>query len=107
MWAGGVVRGVGWERCGGESQAPQHDAGGIEIEAAGSQDAAHLGLVEGKIQGRHGDAEARDASATSAAGHVVEARLDVEVMAAAGASTNGGAAAMVAVGLDVAAETDD
>ena len=107
MRASTLVPKLGWEGCGRESQAPHHDAGGIEIDAAGGQDAANLSMVQGEVARGHGHTKPGDAGAAAGAGHVVEARLGVEVMAAAGASANGGTPAAAAVGEDVAAGAND
>ena len=54
-----------------------------------------------------GDAEAEDEGAPTGAGHVVEARLAVEVVATAGAASYGGLLTAASVGEDVAAKMDD
>ena len=54
-----------------------------------------------------GHAKPRDAGETAGEGHVVEAGVGVEVMAAAGASADGGAVTVAAVGKGVAADRDD
>jgi hypothetical protein len=55
----------------------------------------------------HGHAKPRDAGEAAGTGHVVEAGAGVQVMAAAGASSNGGTLAVAAVGKSVAADTND
>ena len=73
----------------------------------GSQDAADLGPVACKFAARVWDAEAENQGAAVGAGHVVEASAGVEVMAATGASSNGGSPAAQAAGKDVVAGRND
>jgi hypothetical protein len=68
---------------------------------------AHFGLVVSQIAGRFRDEQARESHAPTGASHIVQAGAGVEVMAAAGASVDGGSVTMAAVGKGVAAETDD
>lgn len=95
------------ERGGGEVHGPEHEAGGCEVDAAGVDDTMDFGAVPGEVALVHGDAKARDGSEAAGTGHVVKASLGVQVVAAAGASADGGAAAAVAIGKGVAAETDN
>jgi len=98
---------LGWEGGGGEIHGPEHHTGGGVVDIAGVDDAENLGTVQGEVAPGHGHTQPRDAGAAAGTGHVVEARLGVEVMAAAGASADGSTTATVAVGKRVAAETDD
>ena len=90
-----------------EIHSPEHQPGGGEINAAGVDDAKYLGAVEGEIAESLGNTQARNADKSAGARHVVEAAADVEVMAAAGASANGGASAVASVGQDVATGAND
>ena len=98
---------LGGEGGGGEIHGPEHQSGGGEIDAAAIDDAEDFGAVRGEVAPGHGQAKPRDAGEAASAGHVVEAGAGVEVMAAAGASADGGALAVAAIGKSVAAETDD
>ena len=98
---------LGWEGGGGEIHGPEHHSGGGEVDAASVDDAKDFSTVQGDVARVHGYAKARDTGEATGAGHVVEAGAGVEVMAAAGASADGGTAATVAVGEGMAAETDD
>ena len=106
---GGVRTGgtLGGEGGGGEIHGPEHQSGRVEVDTAGGHDAEDLGAVQGEVARGHGYAKPGDAGEAAGAGHVVEAGAGVEVMAAAGASANGGALTAVAVGKSVAADTDD
>src|SRR3974390_567543 len=95
------------EDGGGEIHGPEHHPGGGVVDTAGVDDAENLGTVQGEVAPVHGHAKSRDTVEATGAGHVVEACLGVEVMAAAGASADGGTATTVAVGEGVATETDD
>jgi len=77
------------------------------VDTTSVDDAEDLGTVQGEVAPVHGHAKPRDAGEAAGAGHVVKAGAGVEVMAAAGASADGGTATTVAVGKGVAAETDD
>jgi hypothetical protein len=99
--------GLSWERGSGEIHGPEHHSGGGEVDSAGVHDAKDFRTVQGEVAPVHGHAKSRNAGEAAGAGHVVEAGVGVEVMAAAGASADGGAVTVVAVGKDVAADTDD
>ena len=101
---------VGWlggEDLGGEIHGPEHHPGGGEVDTAGVDDAVDFGTICGEVAPVHGHAKPGKGGDAARAGHVVEAGAGVEVMTAAGASSDGGAPAMVAVGKSVAADTDD
>ena len=97
----------GGERGGGELHGPEHHSGRSEVGTAGVHDAEDFSTVQGEVARVHRHAKPRNAGEAAGAGHVVEASAGVEVMAAAGASANRCAAAMTAVGENVAADTDD
>jgi hypothetical protein len=92
---------------GGQIHGPEHHQGGFGIDALGSENAVELDLVPGEVARGLGDAEAEDDGAATGAGHVVEARLGVEVMATAGAVAQGGLLTAVSAGEDVEAGRDD
>jgi len=98
---------LGGEGFGGEIHGPKQHSGGGEVESAGVHDAEDFGTVQGEVARGHGNAKARDAGEASGTGHVVEAGASVEVMAAAGASSDGGSLAVAAIGKCVAADTND
>jgi len=98
---------LGGEGGGGEIHGPKHQPGGGEVDSAGGHDAENFGAVQGEVVPVHGHAKPRDAGEAAGASHVVEAGAGPTVMAAAGASADGGALAVAAVGKSVAAETDD
>src|SRR5450755_4359458 len=104
--AGAAIR-LGAEGGGGQIHGPEHHQGGVRIDVLGSENAVDLGLVPGKVARGLGDAEAEGEGAATGAGHVVEARLGVEVMAAAGAAADGGLLTAASVGEDVAAGSND
>ncbi len=97
---------VGGEGGGGEIHGPEHQSGGGEVDAAGVDDAHDFDAVEGEVAAVHGDTKSRDGGEAAGAGHVVETGAGVEMMAAAGASSDGGAVTVATVGKRVAAETD-
>jgi hypothetical protein len=99
----GAVSGLGAKGGGGQIHSPEHHQGAIRVDALGSENAVDLGLVPGKVARGFGDTEAEDEGAATGAGHVVEARLGVEVMATAGAAADGGLLTTASVGEDVAA----
>jgi hypothetical protein len=99
--------GFGGEGGGGEIHGPEHQAGGGEVDSAGVHDAKDFQTVQGKVARGHGHAKPRDAVEPAGAGHVVQACAGVEVMAAAGASADGGAVTVATVGKGVTADTDD
>jgi hypothetical protein len=66
-----------------------------------------FGTICGEVAPVHGHAKPSEAGESASAGHVVEAGAGVEMMAAAGASSNGGSLTAVAAGKDVVAVTDD
>jgi uridine phosphorylase len=103
----GAASGLGAEGCGGQIHSPEHHQGGVRVDALGSKNAVDLGLVPAKVARGLGDAEAEDEGAATGAGHVVEARLGVEVMATAGAAADGGLLTAASVGKGVAANTND
>ena len=107
MGAARADGGLRREDGGGEIHGPEHHSGCVRADALGGEHAAHLSLVVSQITRRFGDEQARKSHAATGAGHVVEAGAGVKVMAAAGASANRRALAMVAVGKRVPAETDD
>src|SRR5271165_3389824 len=107
---------VGWARTGaslggkgggGEIEGPENHSGGVKVHTPGGQDAVDFGPVAGKVAARIRDTPAEDKCAASGASHVVEAGAGVAVMAAAGASANGGSPAAQAAGKDVVAGTND
>ncbi len=98
---------LGGEGGGAEIHCPEHQAGGGEINTAAVDDAEDFGAVQGEISLGHGHAKPRDAGEAAGPGHVVESSAGVEVMAAAGASADGGSLAVAAVGKRVTAETDN
>src|SRR3974390_1457273 len=81
---------LGGEGGGGEIHGPEHHPGGGEVDTAGVDDPENLGTVQGEVAPVHGHPQPRDAGEAAGTGHVVEAGAGVEVMAAAGASANGG-----------------
>jgi hypothetical protein len=105
LGAVGTARGLGAEGFGGQIHGPQDHQGGFRIDALGSENAVELDLVPGKVARGFGDAEAGDEGAATGAGHVMEARLGLEVMATAGAAADGGLLTAASVGEDVAANT--
>ncbi|HEY4960148.1 MAG TPA: hypothetical protein VII29_04755, partial [Terriglobales bacterium] len=107
MGTSGAASGLGAKGFGGQIHGPKHHQGGVRVDALGSENAVDLDLVPGKVAKDFGDAEAGDDGAATGAGHVVEARLGVEVMATASAEANGGLLTAVSAGEDVAADGDD
>jgi len=103
----GEASGLGAEDAGGQIHGPEHQQGGIRVDALGSENAVDLGLVPGKVARGFGNAETEDEAAATGAGHVVEARLGVEVMATAGAAADSGLLTAASVGEDVATGRDD
>jgi hypothetical protein len=98
---------LGGEGGGGEIQGPENHSGCVKVYTPGGYDPVDFGPVAGKIAARVWDAPAEDKGTASGAGHVVEAGTGVEVMAAAGASSNGGSPAAQAAGKDVVTGTND
>jgi hypothetical protein len=98
---------LGGEGGGGEIHGPEHHSGGVEVDSAGVYDAKDFQSVQGEIARSHGHKKPRDAGETAGAGHVVEAGVGVEVMAAAAASADGGGVTVATVGKGMAANTDD
>ena len=86
----GAASGLGAEGFGGQIHGLENHQGGVGVDALGSENAVEFDLVPGKIARGLWDAEAEDEGAATGAGHVVEARLGIEVMATAGAVANGG-----------------
>ncbi|HEY4960788.1 MAG TPA: hypothetical protein VII29_08025 [Terriglobales bacterium] len=86
------------EGGGGEIYGPVNHSGCVKVYTPGAQDAADFGPVAGKIAARVWDAPAEDKGTASCPSHVVEAGAGVKVMAAAGASANGGSTAAQAAG---------
>jgi hypothetical protein len=86
----GAASGLGAEGGGGQIHGPKHHQGGVRVDVLGSENPVELDLVPGKIARGLGNAEAEGEGAATGAGHVVEARLGVEVMATAGAAADGG-----------------
>ena len=107
MCAAGTVGGLGVKGGVGQIHGPEHHSGGSVVDASGVDEAVDLGLVPVKVAKGLRDAEAQDEAATTGAGHVVEARLSVEVMTTAGAAVDGGLLAAASGGQDVAAKTND
>src|SRR5271167_3331794 len=101
---GGTLGGKGG---GGEIHGPENHSGCVKVYTPGGEDAADFGPVACKVAARVWDAPAEDKGTASGAGHVVEAGAGVEVMAAAGASSNGGSPAAQAAGKDVVAGTNE
>ncbi|HEY4932729.1 MAG TPA: hypothetical protein VII23_14265 [Terriglobales bacterium] len=97
----------GGEGGGGEIQGPEHQPGGVEVTIAGGHDAEDFRAVQGEVARGHGHAKPRDAGEAASTGHVVAAGSSVKVVAAAGASSNGGTLTVAAVGKSMAAGTDD
>jgi hypothetical protein len=98
----GAARTGGWlggEGGGGEIHDPKQHSGGGEVDSAGVHDVEDFSAVQGEVEPGRGYAKPRDAGEAASAG--------VEMMAAAGASADGGGVAVAAVGKSVAAETDD
>ena len=98
---------LGGESSRGEIHCPEHQPGGGEIDSTGVHDAEDFSTVQGEVARAHGHAEPRNAGDAAGTGHVAKAGAGIEVMAAAGASSDGGALTVAAVGKGVAAETDD
>jgi hypothetical protein len=98
---------LGGERGGGEIHGPEHHSGGGKVDAATVDDTEDFSTVQSEVAQGHGDAKPRDAAKAAGAGHVAEASAGVKVMAAAGASADGGTLALAAVRESVTAETDD
>jgi len=98
---------LGRKDGGGEIDGPENHSGCVKVHTPGSQDAADFGPVACKVAARVWDTPAEEKGTASGAGHVVEAGAGVEVMAAAGASANGGSPAAQAAGEDVVAGTND
>ncbi len=104
VWAGSRLGGEGG---GGEIHGPEHQPGRGEVDSAAGHDAEDFSTVQGEVARGHGHAKPRDAGEAAGAGHVVEAGAGVKVMAAAGASSDGGTMTVAAVGENVATDTDD
>jgi len=102
-----AASGLGAEDGGGQIHGPKHQQGSVRVDALSGEYAVDLGLVPGKVARGFGDAETEDEGATTGAGHVVEARLGVEVMATAGAAADGGLLTAASVGENVAANAYD
>jgi len=98
---------LGGKDGGGEIHGPENHSGGVKVHTPGSEDAVDLGPVTCKVAARVRETPAEDSCAAAGAGHVVEAGAGVEVMAAAGASANGGSLAAQAAGKDVVAGTNN
>ena len=81
------------EGGGGEIHGPGNHSGCVKVYTPGGQDAADLGPVAYKVVARVWDTPAEDKGAALRPSHVVEAGAGVKVMAAAGASANGGSTA--------------
>src|ERR1035437_5014349 len=103
----GAASGLGAEDAGGTIHGPEHQQGSVRVDALSGENAVDLGLVLGKVARGLGDAETEDEGAATGAGHVVEARLGIEVTAAAGAAADGGLLTAASVGEDVAAGSND
>src|SRR5271169_970472 len=102
-----AASGLGAEDGGGQIHGPEHQQGSVRVDALSGEYAVDLGLVPGKVASGLGDAEAEDEAAATGAGHVVESRLGVEVMATASAETDGGLLTAASAGEGVAAGTND
>ena len=107
MSAAEAAIGLGAEGFGGQIHGPEHHQGGVRVKALGSENAVEFDLVPGKVASGLGDAEAEDQGAATGAGHVVEARLSVEVMATASAAADGGLLTAASARENVAADGDD
>ena len=100
-------RPLGREGGGGEIHSPEQEADGGEVGAGGGHDAEDFSAVHGEFAPVHGHAKPRDAGKATRTGAVAKASAGVEMVAAAGASVDGGAATVAAVGKGVTAETND
>lgn len=98
---------LGAESGGADLHGPHHHSRGVGIDALGCEDAADLGLVEGKVAERLGDAEPWVNAATAGSSHVVKASTGHEVMTAAGTAANRGTQTVAAGGEDVATSAND
>jgi hypothetical protein len=98
---------LGGEGGGGEIHGPEHQASRGEVDTAGVDDAVDFSTVQGEVARGNGHAKPRDAGEAAGTGAVAKASASVEVMAATGASADGGAVTVAAVEKSVAAETDD
>jgi hypothetical protein len=97
----------GREGGGGEIHGPEKHTGCVKVQTPGGDDTIDLGPVEGEVAGRLGDAAAEEEGAALRPSHVVKAGEGVKVMAAARASTQGGALTVAAIGKNVAAGAND
>ena len=101
---GGALGGKGG---GGEIHGPENHSGCVKVYTPGGEDAADFGPVACKVAARVWDAPAEDNGTASCPSHVVEAGAGPTVMAAAGASANGGSTAAQAAGKDLVAGRND
>ena len=110
IWVTGTARTgkrLGGEGGGGEIHGPEHQPGGGEVDSAGGHDAKDFRTVQGEVARGQGHAKPREGGEAAGTGHVVEAGAGVKMMAAAGASADGGTVTVAAVRKSVAADTDD
>ena len=98
---------LGGEGGGGRIPGAEHQSGRGEVDSAAGHDAEDFSTVQGEVARGHRHAKPRDAGEASSAGHVVKAGAGIEVMAAAGASSDGGTMTVAAVGEDVATGAND
>ena len=98
---------LGGEGGGDEIHGPEKHSGGGKVQSPGGDDAADFGPVAGKVAARVWDAAAEDKGATLRPSHVVEAGTGVEVMAATGASADGGTITVATVWQDVVTGAND
>jgi hypothetical protein len=98
---------LGGEGGGGEIHGPENHSGCVKVDTPGGEDAIDLGPIECEVAGRLWDAPAEDKGAALRPSHVMGASNGIQVMAATGASADGSALAVAAVGQDVATGTDD
>jgi hypothetical protein len=100
-------RRLGGEGFGGEIHGPEHHPRSVEVDTAGVHDAEDFRPVQGEVAPVHGHTKPRERGNAAGTGHVMETGEDVKVMAATGASADGGTSTVAAVEKSVAAETDD
>ena len=70
LGAAGAASGLGAEGGGGQIHGPEHQQGGVRVDALGGENAVDLGLVPGKVARGLGDAEAEDEGAATGAGQL-------------------------------------
>ncbi len=102
-----AVHGLGGEGGGGEIHGPEDHSGCAKVNTSGGEDTIDFGLVAGKVAARRWDEPAENKGVALRSSHIVQASAGAKVMAAAGASANGGTLTMPAVSQDVATSTND